>query len=112
MTKSNTKSFAWYQDCPPIVEDFKLLAKSKGIKVEDNNQTIMYVYPSGFRVMISRVSQVVQCYYLECGWDHSSHPLSKFSNAESIWDYTVLQSGTLSTDVKEMRKRINALTDI
>jgi hypothetical protein len=108
MATFDKKNTGWYTDCPPVVNEFKALVKKAGHKIEDSHQTLICVFPSGFRVMISRVSQVVQCYYLECGWDHTSTPLKHFKNPQSIWDHAMEMTEQLSTDVKEMRKRLPA----
>lgn len=97
---------AWYIKAPAIIEPFIKEAKKSGYKVDDGVETIVLTRPDiGFKIMISRASSVLQCYYTGAGWDFTSNPLSDFITTTDIWDHVAECIQVLSTSPKDLRAR-------
>lgn len=92
---------AWYVNQSAIIAPFIAEAKKAGYKVSDGVETIILTrLDIHFKIMISRTSSVLQCYYTGAGWDFTSNSLSDFPTTEAIWSHVQNAIDTLSTEQK------------
>lgn len=82
----------------PIIAEFAAAAKLQGYKSEDDVKTIIFHQPNKqFRIFISRKSNVVQFYYLYCGWDCKEYNLSDCKSVDHIFQLAEAARGVLSS---------------
>jgi hypothetical protein len=94
----------WYLGSPTIISEFVQEAKKAGYKVSDCIETIILTHPeNSFKIMLSRISGVIQCYYTGCGWNCSETLLSDFMEVNDIWIHVRIEMSALSTEKKDLR---------
>ena len=80
----------------PIIAEFIKAAKAAGYVAEDDVKTIIFHQPNKqFRIFISRKSNVVQFYYLYCGWSCYEYDLKNFNSVEEIFERMELDKPNL-----------------
>jgi hypothetical protein len=76
----------FYTNANPIIKEFIAAAKKQGYKSDDDKKTVVLHQPNKqFRIFISRVSSVIQFYYLYCGWSCYEYDLKNFNSVEEIF---------------------------
>jgi hypothetical protein len=98
----------FYTRANPIIKEFIAAAKKKGYKADDDKKTIILHQPNKqFRVFISRVSSVIQFYYLYCGWSCYEYELKSFHSVEDIWSKIEVDRDRLDRTYKCSVKKTN-----
>lgn len=86
-----------YKNTPDFIENYISCLKKDGLIIKDGHQTVICMEPlTRFTIMISRSSEVVQCYYMGCGSDFSERIFDEFESVEDLYEYSDIMKDVLS----------------